>query len=132
MVTHWGMSEEVGVVFAGYDETGAGFNMSCVDPALLATRSRTLAIDASGCLVPGGQPDLVREYTFALTAPAASSSSPGMTALIDREVRKILDEGHTIARTILQEHFDQLQRVADALMLHEQLNRAEFETLLQA
>ncbi|HEX7733381.1 MAG TPA: ATP-dependent zinc metalloprotease FtsH [Ktedonobacteraceae bacterium] len=131
MVTHWGMSEEVGVVFAGYDETGAGMNMSRVDPLLLASRSQTLAVDASGRLVSNGQPNLTREYPFAMTAPAASASSPGMSTLVDREIRKILDEGHATARTILQEHFDQLQRVADALMFHEQLDRAEFEALLQ-
>jgi hypothetical protein len=32
---------------------------------------------------------------------------------------------------LLQEYFDQLQCLADALMEHEQLNRAEFEALMQ-
>jgi len=132
MVTHWGMSDEVGVVFAGYDETGAGLNMSQVDPSVFAARSQTLAMDASGCLVPNGQPNLARQYAFAMSAPAASSSSsPGMTTMVDREIRKILDEGHEMAQHILQEHFDQLQRLADALMEHEQLDRAAFEALVQ-
>jgi ATP-dependent metalloprotease FtsH len=132
MVTHWGMSDEVGVVFAGYDETGAGLNMSQVDPSLFAARSQTVALDANGCLVPNGQPNLARQYAFAMSAPSASSSSsPGMATTVDREIRKILDEGHEMAQHILQEHFDQLQRLAAALMEHEQLDRAAFEALVQ-
>ncbi len=131
MVTHWGMSDEVGVVFAGYDETGAGMNMSRVDPSLFAARSQTLAIDANGHLVPNGQPDLSRQYAFAMGAPSMNAvSSPGMASLVDREVKKIVEEGHEMARNILREHFDQLQRLADALMEHEQLDRAAFEALL--
>jgi ATP-dependent metalloprotease FtsH len=132
MVTHWGMSDEVGVVFAGSDETGASLNMSRIDPSLFASRTQTLAMDANGRLVPNGQPNLAREYAFAMAAPAASSnSSPAMSSIVDREIRKILDEGHTIAQHILQEHFNQLQRLADALIEHEQLDRAEFEVLMQ-
>lgn len=132
MVTHWGMSDEVGVVFAGYDETGAGLNMSRVDPSLLSSRAQTLALDASGRLVPNGRPGLASQYSFAMTAPMAGSpGSPGLATLVDRELKKIVDEGHEMARQILQKHFDQLQRLADALMEHEQLDRAQFEALLQ-
>ncbi|HVU70219.1 MAG TPA: ATP-dependent zinc metalloprotease FtsH [Ktedonobacteraceae bacterium] len=133
MVTHWGMSDEVGVVFAGQDEAGASLNMSLVDPSLFAPRAQILAMDASGRLVPNGQPAQLRPYAFAMSAPAASSvSSPDLASTIDREVRKILDEGHAMARRILQEHAGQLQNLADALMEHEQLDRAQFESLLQA
>lgn len=132
MVTHWGMSSEVGVVFANYNETGAGLNMSQVDPSPFARFTQTLAMDASGRLVPNGQPNPASLYTCAMTMPTASSkSSPGMSALVDSEIRSILDEGHQMAQHILQEHFDQLQYLADALMEHEQLNRAEFEALIK-
>src|SRR5205807_1006754 len=130
-VTHWGMSEEVGVVFAGPDEAGASLNMSRVDPSFLLSSSQTLAIGASGRLVPNSQPNLARGYAFTMAVPAAPTSSPGMATLVDREIRKILDEGHALARTILQEHFDQLQLLADELMEHEQLNRAEFDALVK-
>jgi cell division protease FtsH len=90
-------------------------------------------MDASGRLVPNGQPAQLRPYAFAMSAPAASSvGSPDLASTIDREVRKILDEGHAMARRILQEHAGQLQNLADALMEHEQLDRAQFESLLQA
>ena len=128
MVTHWGMSDTVGVVFAGYDETGAGLNMRALDPSTLAPSTRTLALDARGRLVPNGD----YQYRFALPAPAVgSATSPDLASTVDREIKKILDEGHEMARNILHEHIDQLQRLADALMEHEQLKRAEFEELLR-
>jgi ATP-dependent Zn protease len=54
-----------------------------------------------------------------------------MNALIDAEVQRILNEGRQMARTLLTEHHDQLIRLANALMEHEQLNRAQFEALMQ-
>ncbi len=132
MVTHWGMSEEVGVIFAGYDESGAGLNMSRVDLSPGVVHSQTLAMDASGCLVPNGQPELAGTYAFSMTMPTASSSNnPAMNILVDREIKKIIDEGQAMARGILHEHFAQLEMLADALLLYEQLDRAAFETLLQ-
>lgn len=132
MVTHWGMSDEVGVVFAGYDETGAGLNMSRFDPSTLQPRSQALAVDLNGHLVPDGAQNLERQYAFAMSAPTAgSSSSSSMSSLVDREIKKILDEGHAMAQCILHEHFDQLQHLASALMEQEQLDRAGFEALLK-
>ncbi len=132
MVTRWGMSDEVGVIFAAYDQAGAGMNMRRFDPSALAAHRQMLVLEADGSLVLNGEPDLARQYAFALVEPAGSPvSSFSMTSLIDREIRKIVDEGHAIARSILQEHFDQLQRLADALMECEQLDRASFEALLR-
>jgi cell division protease FtsH len=132
MVTRWGMSDEVGVVFTDYDETGAGLNMRRFDPSAFAARSRTLALDASGQLVPDGAFVPENVSSFAMAAPVASPPrGTGMIGLVDREVKKILDEGHEMARSILREHFDQLERLADALMEREQLGRSEFEALLQ-
>ncbi len=132
MVTRWGMSDEIGVVFANYDESGAGLNMRRLDPSALPSRSQTLAMNTDGCLVPNGEPDLSRQYAFAMVAPTGTpASSPNMASLVDREIKKILDEGHETAQRILQDHFDQLQRLANALMEQEQLDRAGFETLMR-
>lgn len=132
MVTHWGMSNEFGMVFAGPDTSGASLNMCVVDTTALASRSQTLVLDAKGRLVPNGEPNMARQYAFAMTAPAAhNATSPDMASTVDREIRKILDEGHSMAQNILHEHVDQLQRLAEALMEREQLNRSEFEALMQ-
>lgn len=132
MVTRWGMSETVGVVFAGYDETGAGLNMRALDPATFAPSTRTLALDLSGSPVPNGMLDPASQYRFALPAPAVgNATSPDLASTVDREIKRILDEGHEMARGILREHIGQLHCLADALMEREQLNRAEFETLMR-
>ena len=54
-----------------------------------------------------------------------------MANTIDAEVQRIIQEGYAMARTILQEHYDQLTRLANALLEHEQLDRKQFEALFQ-
>ena len=55
-----------------------------------------------------------------------------MANTIDGEVQRILNEGYALARAILQEHYDQLTKLAGALLEHEQLDRKQFEALMQA
>ena len=132
MVTRWGMSEEVGVVFTDYGQIGAGLNMRRVDFSALAASTEALVYDVDGRLVLNGEQDLSRQYVFAMAAPSAGAAiSPGMATVVDCEIKKILDEGYAMAQCILEEQFDQLQRLADALMEREQLSRFEFEELLQ-
>ena len=129
MVTRWGMSEQVGVVFADYgaEMGGAGLNMRRVD---IPAGSRSLVADADGRLLLNGA--LTYQHEFAMVSPTASTaSSATMATLIDSEVQRILNEGRDIARKLLSEHYDQLTLLADKLMEHEQLDRAQFEELLQ-
>ncbi len=131
MVTRWGMSEQVGVVFADYraDGGGAGLNMQRIDnPA----QSRTLIADESGNLSLNGQFIPARQHAFAMLAPGANKpSSVSMASTIDLEVQRILNEGYAIARTLLQDHRDQLIKLANSLMEQEQLDRKQFQALLQ-
>jgi ATP-dependent metalloprotease FtsH len=130
MVTRWGMSDEVGVVFAAYDESGAGLNMSRVDLcARVLPCTRALALDANGCAVPNGRSLL--SFTSSAPAPATSGTSLSMATVVDREVKRIVDCGYDMAQRILQEHADQLEQLAAALMEHEQIDRATFEALMR-
>jgi ATP-dependent Zn protease len=54
-----------------------------------------------------------------------------MATVVDREVKRIVDRGYDMARSILQEHAGQLQCLANALMEHEQIDRATFEALMR-
>jgi len=131
MVTRWGMSEQVGVVFADYraEVGGPGLNLRRVD---VPAQPRALAIDAAGQLVLKGDDLSMYQHQFAMLSPSASNaSSTTMAALIDAEVQRILNEGRAIARTLLSEHYDQLTALANALMEREHLCRVEFESLLQ-
>ena len=50
---------------------------------------------------------------------AAPELSPDLAALVDEEVKRLVDEAHTRARTALEEHRDLLDRLADLLMVTE-------------
>ncbi len=132
MVTRWGMSEEVGVVFADYQAQGdASLNMKRFEPDAFPVQARSLAVDANGNLVLNGA--LPPRPTLSMAIPAPQSTGGVMmNALVDAEVRRILNEGRAMARAILTEHNDQLLLLADTLMECEQLDRAQFEALLQA
>ena len=132
MVTRWGMSEQVGVVFADKrsgDEYS--FNMRRSDPSDLPPQVRTLAFDTNGQVVLNGGA-FAHWYSFAMAAPVSQSRNGIMlNAMIDAEVQRILNEGRDMARQLLAEHADQLILLANELMEREQLDRQQFETLLK-
>ncbi len=134
MVTRWGMSEQVGVVFTDYEPGAMSLNMQRLDPrdlSMQSMQSQSLIADADGNLLLNGGELPPTRFAFAMSAPSARSSSTSMAAVIDSEVQRILKEGYAMARTILSDHSTQLVRLADALMEHEQLDRKQFEALLQ-
>jgi len=52
-------------------------------------------------------------------------------AIIDEEVRKIVDDGYRMCRKTLETHLDKLNLVAQALLERETLSRQEFATLFE-
>ena len=55
--------------------------------------------------------------------------SESMAAVIDEEVKRLIDEAHTKATAILKEHIDVLHRCAALLIEKEKIGQEEFETL---
>ena len=152
MVTRWGMSEQVGVVFADYgaETGGSGLNLRRIDIDALSTKPRSLVSDSDGQLVLDGDDVAIRRgedgdgmrsaallplwspVLLAMAAPGTgSTNSTTLSCLIDSEVQRILSVGRAMARAILSEHADQLQRLAAELMECEQLDRKQFEAVLQ-
>ena len=133
MVTRWGMSKQVGVVFADYEPGAMNLNMQGIDPAAMSLQARSLAAEVDGRLVLNSRDVPAQQDTFAMSLPAArnNSTSTTMATLIDSEVQRILNEGYEMARALLKEHHSQLARLANALMEREQLDRKQFEALLQ-
>ena len=131
MVTRWGMSEQVGVVFADYEPGAMSLNMQRINPDDLPGQPRSLVADEDGNLQLNGSNLPARQQTLAMSVPAVRSSnnSATMATLIDYEVQHILKDGYAMARTLLSEHYDQLTRLASALMECEQLDRKQFEAL---
>ncbi len=133
MVTCWGMSEQVGVMFVEGWAPATGPDLHYHNGDALPARSRTLAFDVDGRLVLNGGDLPARQLRFGTPEAAASeASSASMATLIDQEVQRLLSEGYQIAKTVLSEHDDQLDRLALALMEREQLDRAAFEQLVSA
>lgn len=129
MVTRWGMSKQLGVVFADARAEGDyALNMQRIDDAIPA-QSHSLAVDQNGNFVLNSRVT-PRQHLAMSVASQPRASSFMMSAVIDAEVQQILDEGYNMARTILTERAEQLASLADALMEQEQLDRAQFESLL--
>lgn len=131
MVTRWGMSEQLGVVFADYRADGEyALNLRRIDPDALPVQAHTLVMDSHGRLVPNGDLE-ARSHMLAMSSPTPrTSAGVAMNALIDAEVQRILHEGKALARQLLTEHYDQLTLLADTLIECEQLDRTQFEKLL--
>jgi cell division protease FtsH len=133
MVTRWGMSEQVGVVFADYraEAGGFGLNMRRMDDDAVPSYSQALVVGADGRLELSRQEIPQRLHTLSMPAAGANkSSSLTMANTIDGEVQHILNEGWQMARAILREQNARLIKLADALLEHEQLDRKQFEALM--
>jgi cell division protease FtsH len=57
--------------------------------------------------------------------------SEATAQLIDSEVRRLIEEAETTARTILVEHIDELHRLSQALLEYETLSGDEIRGLLR-
>jgi len=133
MVTRWGMSAQVGVMFVEGRALASGPDLNYHNGDALAARSRTLAINVDGRLVLNGGDLPARHHRFGTQEAAASeASSASMATLIDLEVQRLLNEGYEMAKKALSEHDVQLDSLALALMEREQLDRAAFEQLVGA
>ncbi len=57
----------------------------------------------------------------------ANNYSEEVASMIDHEIKRIIDEAYARCETILKEHSDELERVAQALLEREKLTGDEFE-----
>src|SRR5205823_1663536 len=125
MVTRWGMSEQVGVVFAdsGAEAGSSGLNLRRIDIDDLSTKPRSLVSDSNGQLVLDGDDKSIcrgeggdgmrgaallpfwqevrgtsSPALLAMAAPGTgNANSTTLSCLIDSEVLRILSVGRTMA-----------------------------------
>jgi ATP-dependent metalloprotease FtsH len=136
MVTRWGMSEELGVIFADYQpEESHELHAALRLPALLSGPAPAAAAlrGTDGKLqVDERRQGTERHLALALAGSRGfGATSTALAALIDAEVRRILHEGYATARSILSARLDRLHRLAAALLEREHLDRLEFEALMK-
>ena len=62
---------------------------------------------------------------------AEKTYSEETAAKIDLEIKKIIDEAHALATSILTEHFDKLQFVADFLAKYEEMDDEQFRKAME-
>ena len=58
--------------------------------------------------------------------------SEDIAAVIDIEVKRIVDNGYNRAKTILEQHIDKLHKVASVLLEKEKIEAEEFETIMNS
>src|SRR5438105_4674110 len=132
MGPRWGMSEQVGVVFANYEPGAMSLTMRPSDVNDLPAQSRSFVVGTDGQLTLDGSDATAHRHAFAMNASGArGNNSTTMASMIDSEVQNILKEGYAMARALLSEHYEQLKKLANALMEYEQLDRKQFEALVQ-
>ena len=71
-----------------------------------------------------GQPFLGREFS------SEPDYSDEVAREIDDEIRRIVEEAHQLARTILEQHRDKLDPISEVLLRRETIERDEFMGLL--
>jgi hypothetical protein len=130
MVTHWGMGKQVGTVFADYCGTdGRGLKYQA---GVVPIEQGSSEPESDSHLLQIEREVVVHHHAYPTNTSATRyMSSPTMAALIDGEVRCILNEGRAIACALLTEHYAQLARLAQALMEYEHLDRRQFEAVMQ-
>ena len=57
---------------------------------------------------------------------SGTNYSPETAALIDKEIKKLLDEGYATAKRVLEEHRDKLDFVSEFLLAHEIMDGEQF------
>jgi len=131
MVTHWGMGKRLGAIFADYYEPrNPGLNNHT---DVVSVQPQQSIFDTDHSLLLNRDKRSLPQHALAMTMPSARYiSSTTMATLIDHEVHDILNDGRATAYRLLSEHYNQLIRLAQALMEHEQLNRTQFEALLES
>src|SRR3989440_2525171 len=135
MVTRWGMSEQVGVMFVeGREGRSADrLNLRYPNSDAPSVHSQTLVADAAGrLLLNGGDSPAPQHLSAPVGSTASEVSRSSMATLIDLEVQRLLSDGYQMAKAVLSEHYDQLDRLAHALLEREQLDRAAFKQLASA
>ena len=130
MVTHWGMGKQVGPVFA--DDCEAERLALHSHAHTVPVPPRRLASAAESTLLLNSMKRTAHQQLYAMmTSAARYIRSDAMATLIDSEIQSMLHEGRATAHTVLSEHNDQLTKLAQLLIEHEQLNRTQFEAALQ-
>ncbi len=113
----------------GYDKVSSGASSDIKYATKLAKAMVTEwgMSDKIGPLFYGAE----QQETFLGQAGGGKSSSEQMANIIDEEVKRIVEDAHFNARTILIEHMDELHSISKALLEYETLTGDEIRGLIK-
>jgi len=77
-----------------------------------------------------GMSDVAGLRNFGSADARDGEGGPAVPARVDDEIDRMIEEAHSRARTILSEHLEHLDRLADRLMTAETLEKPEIDRLL--
>jgi cell division protease FtsH len=116
------------VVF-GYDKVSSGAS-SDIQYATGLARDMVTRWGLSDALGPLQYAEPDEEVFLGYSVNRTRQMSNETAQLIDKEIRRIVDESYDRAKTVLNEHRDELETLAQALLEFETLSGDEIKTLL--
>ena len=113
----------------GYDKVSSGAS-SDISYATSLARDMVTRWGMSDALGPLQYADAEEEVFLGYSVNRQRNMSNETAQLIDKEIRRIVDEGYARAKTVLEEHSEQLETLAKALLEYETLTGDEIKTLM--
>jgi len=117
-------------VIFGYDKVSSGAS-SDIQYATGLARDMVTRWGMSDEMGPLQYAEADEEVFLGYNVNRARVMSNETAQAIDKEIRRIVEDGHTRAKQVLTEHLDQLHRVAGALLEYETLNGDELKTIME-
>jgi cell division protease FtsH len=114
----------------GYDKVSSGAS-SDISYATGLARDMVTRWGMSDLLGPLQYADAEEEVFLGYSVNRQRNMSNETAQAIDGEIRRIVDEGYARAKHLLQEHRDELESLAKALLEYETLSGDEIKTVLE-
>jgi cell division protease FtsH len=116
-------------VIFGYDKVSSGAS-SDIQYATQLARDMVTRWGMSDALGPLQYAEPDEEVFLGYSVNRQRNMSNETAQLIDKEIRRVVEEGYDRAKTVLDEHRDELETLAQALLEYETLSGEEIKTLL--
>ena len=114
----------------GYDKVTTGA-LSDIQQATKIARHMVTECGMSDELGPVQYEDNQREVFLGHSVAQSRNVSEATSQTIDKEIRRLIEAGDNVARTLLDTHMEPLHRLATALLEHETLNGEEISLILR-
>jgi cell division protease FtsH len=114
----------------GYDKVSSGAS-SDISYATSLARDMVTRWGMSDALGPLQYADADEEVFLGYSVNRQRNMSNETAQLIDKEIRRVVDEGYERAKMVLNEHREDLESLAKALLEYETLSGDEIQTVLE-